>query len=61
MARRTLKSVEAELAREKLKTEHLREKITAVQKAFGALFEGIFVSTDEATEIARDAVSERIW
>lgn len=61
MARETTKSLKAELAREQAKVVHLRGKITALQAAFQELMAGIFVTEEEAAEIARDAVSERIW
>lgn len=43
------------------RNEYLEGVIKDFQRAFGELMLGVFVSPDEAAEIARDAVSERIW
>lgn len=59
--RRTLKQADEELARMTKKYEFVRAQLTAIQSAFSDVFQGVFVSADEAAEIARDAVSERIW
>lgn len=60
MARRTLKDAEHELAKMTAKYADVRAQLTAIQEAFMTAFAGVFVTPEEALDIAHDAVSDRI-
>lgn len=61
MAKRTLAAAEREIANLEMKVETMESQRTELREAIVDLLSGVFVSKDEAEEIARDAVSERIW
>lgn len=56
-----LQALEAKVAALQARVEYYESTRKDFARALGELMMGTFVSPDEAAEIARDAVSERIW
>lgn len=60
-ARVTKASLQAEITKLTAQRDMYKSQIDDIKTIFGLLLSDVFVGEDVAAEIARDAVSERIW